>query len=168
VADLLGVARPTVTYHARRLGIALQSTAGRRYDWVAIRTYYEAGHTFAECRERFGFCGASWTQAVRRGDIQPRPRGTPIDQLLATGASRTNLRMRLIADGLKPACCEDCGISEWRERPLPLQLHHVNGVGDDNRLENLRILCPNCHALTDNWGGRNRGRLRLVEGDEAA
>lgn len=53
---------------------------------------------------------------------------------------------------------ERCGISEWNGVPAPLQLDHVNGDRRDNRLENLRILCPNCHAQTDTWCGRNMGR----------
>jgi hypothetical protein len=49
----------------------------------------------------------------------------------------------------------ECGISEWRDRPLSLELHHRNGEKHDNRLENLALLCPNCHSQTDSWGGRN-------------
>lgn len=66
-----------------------------------------------------------------------------------TGTAR--LRARLITEGLKPARCERCGLDSWLGEPLPLMLDHINDSPTDNRLENLRILCPNCHALTDTW-----------------
>ena len=67
----------------------------------------------------------------------------------------SHLRNRLIKSGLKEERCERCGNSEWLGKKIPLQLHHINGIRDDNRLENLQILCPNCHALTDNYCGSN-------------
>jgi DNA-binding transcriptional ArsR family regulator len=54
----------------------------------------------------------------------------------------------LIDAGLKDGRCERCGIESWRGLPLSLQLHHANGIPDDNRLENLLLLCPNCHSQT--------------------
>ena len=61
-------------------------------------------------------------------------------------------------EGLKQNRCERCGITEWRGEPLSMQLHHVNGDGSDNRLENIVFLCPNCHSQTDTYGGRNGHR----------
>lgn len=65
------------------------------------------------------------------------------------------LRMRLINENVKECKCERCGRTEWEGNPIPLQLHHINGERSDNRLENLQLLCPNCHALTDNYCGKN-------------
>ncbi len=66
------------------------------------------------------------------------------------------LKLRLIAEGIKQHKCECCGITEWRGTPTPLELDHINGINYDNRLENLRLLCPNCHAQTDTYRGRNK------------
>lgn len=68
---------------------------------------------------------------------------------------------------------ETCGLEEWLGRPLSMALHHVNGEDADNRLENLQMLCPNCHSQTENFAGRNRrplGRatLSVVDGDVPA
>ena len=50
--------------------------------------------------------------------------------------------------------CECCGRTEWLGKPIVLELHHINGIKDDLRLENLQILCPNCHSFTDNYRGK--------------
>ncbi len=116
-----------------------------------------------DCLDRFGFSRASWFEAVKRKAIVPRPLNIPLEELLVVGrkeTSRTYLKNRLIKAGLKENRCEECGITEWRGKPLSMELHHVNGDGQDNRLENLQLLCGNCHAQTDNWGGRGRKRSR--------
>jgi hypothetical protein len=103
----------------------------------------------------------SWTPAI------------PLSEILverSTYTDRMRLKRRLVAAGLVPYACADCGISEWQDRPLVLQLDHLNGVGDDNRLENLRLLCPNCHSQTSTYCGRNarqgrkKWKLRSAEG----
>jgi hypothetical protein len=168
IARRLGLSKATVSYHARNLGAERDEKAARRYDWAAIQAYYDQGHSVSECQERFGFARASWNQAVRRGAVVARPQRMPIEALLSAPRCRGHIKRRLIAAGLKPQYCERCGIRSWLGAPLSLCLHHVNGDGQDNRLENLQLLCPNCHSQTPNFSGRNARRRVQVVVDEAA
>jgi transposase-like protein len=139
IARRLGISKPTVTYHATQLGYPSSSRAACRYDWTEIQRYYDEGHSITECQERFGFARASFVDAAKRGAIVSRPSAPPITTYLVSGRRRNrgNLKRRLLAAGLKKSACESCGISEWLDKPLSLALHHVNGDGRDNRLENL-------------------------------
>ncbi len=90
-------------------------------------------------------------------------RRRPIETLLVAHSTyaRGHLKARLYNEGLKRRACELCGQGEtWQGRRMSLILDHVNGVGDDNRIENLRIVCPNCAATLETHCGRN---ILLVE-----
>jgi hypothetical protein len=125
------------------------------------------GWTYLVVRQRIAelqlntthFRGNGWSKGTKNppNGIQAQP----LDTILVANSGDLNtnrLRRRLIKEGVKEARCEECGGTDWNGRPIPLQLDHINGDRRDNRLENLRILCPNCHAQTDTWCGKNHGK----------
>ena len=80
---------------------------------------------------------------------------TSISEYLSNRAKITSgkLRIKLLAEGLKENKCEICGITKWLGNPIVCQLHHIDGNNQNNNLENLQILCPNCHSQTENYCG---------------
>lgn len=66
----------------------------------------------------------------------------------------SGLKIRLVSE--RGHMCEVCGNSWWLEEKIPLELHHVDGNRVNNLPDNLQLLCPNCHAMTDTWRGRNK------------
>ncbi|OQX53078.1 MAG: hypothetical protein B5M48_04025 [Candidatus Omnitrophica bacterium 4484_213] len=101
------------------------------------------------------FKGRGWNKGLHF-PFKPK---IPLEKILVKNSyfQSYKLKNRLIKEGLKPPYCEKCG---WAERSpdgrLPLELDHINGDVHDNRLENLRILCPNCHSLQPHYRGRNK------------
>ncbi|AFZ57639.1 HNH endonuclease [Anabaena cylindrica FACHB-243] len=89
----------------------------------------------------------------------------PLEKILILGSSynRNSLKSRLIQESLLEERCYECGIlSKWNEKPLCLQLDHINGIANDNRIENLRLLCPNCHSQTLTFAGKRKPYSRIV------
>lgn len=110
------------------------------------------------------FVGQAWARGRK---LSTGFRRRPIEEILVNGSSigGSVLLRRLIAEGLKDARCEACGRREWEGQPIPLEIDHINGDPTENRLENVRLLCPNCHALTETYCGRNRARRRSPTGE---
>lgn len=82
----------------------------------------------------------------------------PLSEILVKNCeySSNKLRKRLISEGLKEHRCECCGLTEWLDEPIPLELDHIDGDHYNNLIENLKILCPNCHAKTPTYRGKNK------------
>lgn len=72
------------------------------------------------------------------------------------------IKKRLIDHKIKEHKCERCGLTHWENETIPLELHHINGNRYDNRIENLQLLCPNCHAQTDNYRGKNANKTKKI------
>lgn len=135
----------------------------RRYDWAAVQAYYDAGHSYRQCKATFGFCAEAWTKAVNRGELKARARSQPLIVLLKNARCRSAVRRRLLSEGVLQNICAICSLSEWQGKPLSMHIDHINGVKGDHRLENLRMLCPNCHSQTETYGGRNMKRRRRLQ-----
>ena len=100
--------------------------------------------------------GSVWNKG-KKYNIKTRIKLTDILVENSTYTNSNHLRLRLLQEKIKLPICENCLNSMWCNNKIPLELHHINGNKRDNRIENLQLLCPNCHAITDNYRGRNIG-----------
>ena len=157
---------PPFTEDAARAAIA-QSLCWT--DALRLLGYMSRGHNYRTLKRWAGI----WS--IPTGHFDPdigrrragRRQTLPLEQVLVENSSysRDRLKRRLYDAGLKERRCEMCGQGEmWCGRSMSLVLDHINGTSNDHRLENLRIVCPNCAATLDTHCGRNVPRERTCPG----
>jgi len=146
------------------------------YTQAQLREAIAASNSWAESLRRVGLRDAggnfrtiqrhAWAWGISTDHFNPKkalrsganPR-RPLEKILVEDSTfkRSHLKRRLFAEGLKERSCEMCGQGEeWNGARMALILDHINGVANDNRLDNLRIVCPNCAATLETHCGRNK------------
>ena len=161
IQQRVGCCKATISYHAKRQG---KAHVNCKYDWLAVQNFIDSGNGVTACIKRFGMARSVWYNAVRKHKIIPSSYGPPplVQLLIEHGTTnRGHLKNRLIREGVLTNKCELCGLDpSWNGKVLVLRLDHINGVNDDYRLSNLRLLCPNCDSQTETFAGRNVKRRK--------
>lgn len=132
------------------------------YSWKAVQDFYDQCGSVRQTIKYFGMSNASWYYAKERGWITTKSHLLPLETLLTKRKqSRTHVKNRLIKAGIFELKCSCCGRRNWLGKPIPLHIDHINGDKDDWRLQNIRLLCPNCHNQTPTFAGKNKKLIRL-------
>lgn len=98
------------------------------------------------------FTGKGWNKNLK---FRPNPEKALHSILTINSTFQTHkLRKRLLREGLFEPKCYRCNLREWQGQPITLELEHIDGDRSNNKIENLTLLCPNCHALTKTWRRR--------------
>ncbi len=99
-----------------------------------------------------------FTPFARRGNMNTK---MSLEEVLVENSTylTSRLKRRLVSEGFMKDRCVECGVgSIWNGKSITLHLDHIDGVSDNHQIDNLRILCPNCHSQTDTYCGKNNGR----------
>jgi hypothetical protein len=124
-------------------------------------------HQFHKYVKELGIDTSHFTgQGHLKGKTHHWSKEIPLKDIMvehSTFLTTSHLKKRLVKEGVLKNECNICGISSWLDKQLSLQLDHINGVHNDNRKDNLRILCPNCHSQTATFAGKNKVRQPKIK-----
>jgi hypothetical protein len=129
----------------RKLGLVAAGAGYKTVNSGIAKLKLDTGH----------FTGKLWSKGKKLG-ANPKVK---LDDILTNASPYTSthrLKNRLFAEGIFQRKCSNCLLEQWMGFPIPLELDHINGDNKDNSLENLRILCPNCHSMTPTHAGKNK------------
>lgn len=116
----------------------------------------ERGRNAETLKKKIKEYGISTTHFTGRARVYRNGKERSIQDYFTRNSTlqSSKVRIRLVKEGIVDYKCAICGLSMWRGKPIVLQLHHIDGDNHNNSLENLQLLCPNCHSQTDNYCGR--------------
>lgn len=158
ITEITGRSKATISYHAKKIGLSTPRDT-KSYDWREINSFYQECKSPTKTIKSYGMSNRTFDKALKRGDLTWVDPKIPLEELLKREkTSRQHLKSRLKDADLLEQKCAICGITEWLNKELSLHLDHINGKKNDNKLENLRLLCPNCHSQTPTYGGKNKGK----------
>jgi Zn finger protein HypA/HybF involved in hydrogenase expression len=131
----------------------------------------EAGGNYRTLRARFEQEGLDWDLMIKNANVKRlkevnNGRKFKAEDVFVENSNyfRGGIKRRIIEERLLEEKCSKCGQgSEWDGEKLVLVLDHINGIKNDNRIENLRLLCPNCNSQTETFSGRNATHKRKKE-----
>lgn len=148
--------RYTYTDNQLRDAVAASTSYRQVFQILELKA---SGKGYQGVRERIRALGIPTAHMIGRSPHTPG-RTRSLDEVLVYGSGMRSheIRRRLISEGVWQHQCHGCSHTHWRGCPIPLELHHKDGDPKNNALENLELLCPNCHAQTDNHAGRGSQR----------
>jgi transposase-like protein len=152
IAKAKGVSQTTIRYWLREWGLKSKGSEGRK----KARPLCKNCGAMVKRLERIYCSNRCQLKAARREKVEMNPDSVGIPRL-----------KNYLLD-CRGHVCEVCGISEWMGQPAPIELDHKDGNPTNNDLRNLRLICPNCHAQTKTYKGKNKGNGRYFRKERYA